>query len=103
MIIKYEIEAFCKEIEAKLDTLSDKAYDNAKNKLAVLNRINIEFMEYEDLMRKSAVKFLELKGNWLKQKGGRSLKEHVMKILYKRLRIPHQRPKRVLANVHKGK
>ena len=68
MIVTIEVEKFIQDIEAKLDTLNGKAYDNAKNKLAVLNRVNIEFMEYDDLMRKSAVKFLELKGNWLKQK-----------------------------------
>jgi hypothetical protein len=65
MIIKYEVEQFCKEIEAKLDTLTGKAYDNAKHKLNVLNRVNLEFMENDDLMRKSAVNFLELKGNKL--------------------------------------
>jgi hypothetical protein len=47
MIIKYEVEQFCNEIEAKLDTLNGKAYDNAKHKLNVLNRVNLEFMEVQ--------------------------------------------------------
>ena len=68
MIITVEIEQFCKDIEARLPSLEGKAYDNAKDKLNILNRVSLEFMEYEDLMRKSAVKFLELKGGYLTQK-----------------------------------
>ena len=52
MIIKYEIENFIKEIESKLPSLSGKAHEKALEKIAVLNRVNIEFMEYENLMRK---------------------------------------------------
>lgn len=54
MILKYEIEQFIQEIEKKLPTLKGKAYDAAKDKINILNRVNIEFMEYEDLMRKVA-------------------------------------------------
>ena len=55
MIIKYEIEQFLQEIENKLPQLSGIALEKALEKVAVLNRVNIEFMEYEDLMRKLAI------------------------------------------------
>mgnify|MGYP005992210391 CR=1 FL=1 len=54
MILKYELEQFINDIESKLPQLEGKAYDNAKDKIAILNRVNIEFMSYEDLMRKLA-------------------------------------------------
>ena len=55
MILQLEIEQFIKEIEAKLPKLDGKAYDSAKDKINILNRVNIEFMEYEDLLRKVAL------------------------------------------------
>jgi len=55
MLIKYELEAFCNDIEAKLPELSGKAHEKALEKISVLNRVNIEFMEYEDLLRKVAL------------------------------------------------
>ena len=55
MILKYEIEQFIQEIENKLPTLQGNAYDSAKDKINILNRVNIEFMEYEDLLRKVAL------------------------------------------------
>ena len=55
MIIKYEIEQFLQEIENKIPQLSGIALEKALEKVAVLNRVNIEFMEYEDLMRKLAI------------------------------------------------
>ena len=55
MIIKYEVELFIKEIEANLPKLSGKALENALDKISMLSRINIEFMDYEDLMRKLAL------------------------------------------------
>lgn len=54
MILKYEIEQFCKELEEKLPKLEGKQYEYWKDKVHILNRVNIEFMEYEDLMRKVA-------------------------------------------------
>ena len=54
MILKYEIEQFIQEIENKLPTLQGNAYDSAKDKINILNRVNIEFMEYEDLLKKVA-------------------------------------------------
>ena len=61
MIIKYELEQFCKDIESKLDSLQGKARENALEKLAVLNRVNIEFMEYEKLLRTMALQHNEMK------------------------------------------
>ena len=55
MIIKYEVELFIKEIEANLPKLTGKALENALDKISMLSRINLEFMEYEDLMRKLAL------------------------------------------------
>lgn len=80
MIIKYEIEQFCKDIEAKLDTLSGKAYDNAKDKIAILNRVHIEFMDYEDLMRKLALQNNDIKCDFMKMK--LQLREQQSKIDY---------------------
>ena len=68
MIIKYEIEQFIKEIEAKLPKLEDKAYESAKDKIHVLNRVNIEFMDYEDLLRKASIRISESRIAWLEQK-----------------------------------
>ena len=68
MIIKYEIEKFIQEIEKKLPQLNDKAYDAAKEKIAVLNRINIEFMDYEDLLRKASIRISQSDIKWLDQK-----------------------------------
>ena len=55
MILKYEIEQFIQEIENKLPTLQGNAYDSAKDKINILNRVNIEFTEYQDLLRKVAL------------------------------------------------
>jgi hypothetical protein len=55
MILKYEIEQFIQEIENKLPTLQGNAYDSAKDKINILNRVSIEFMEYEDLLKKVAL------------------------------------------------
>jgi hypothetical protein len=54
MIIKYELEQFVKELEEKLPNLDDKRYEYWKDKIAILNRVNIEFLEYEELLRKVA-------------------------------------------------
>lgn len=61
MIIKYELEQFAKEIESKVNSLQGKARENALEKLAVLNRVNIEFMEYEKLLRTMAIQHNEMK------------------------------------------
>lgn len=55
MIIKYEIEQFIKEIEESLQKLSGKQLEKWKERISVLNRVNLEFMEYEDLIRKLAI------------------------------------------------
>ena len=68
MILKIEIEKFIQEIEKKLPQLNDKAYDAAKEKIAVLNRINIEFMDYEDLLRKASIRISQSDIKWLDQK-----------------------------------
>ena len=68
MILKVEIEKFIQEIEKKLPQLNDKAYDAAKEKIAVLNRINIEFMDYEDLLRKASIRISQSDIKWLDQK-----------------------------------
>ena len=62
MIIKYEIEQFLQEIENKIPQLSGIALEKALEKVAVLNRVNIEFMEYEDLMRKLAIQHSKTMG-----------------------------------------
>lgn len=54
MILKIEIEKFIEDIEKKLPKLDGKAYESAKDKINILSRVSIEFMEYEDLMRKLA-------------------------------------------------
>ena len=66
MILKYEIEQFCKDIESKLPSLEGKAYENAKDKVHILNRVNIEFMEYEDLLRKLALQNNDIKCDYWK-------------------------------------
>ena len=68
MILKMEIEKFIQDIEKKLPQLNDKAYDAAKEKIAVLNRINIEFMDYEDLLRKASIRISQSDIKWLDQK-----------------------------------
>jgi hypothetical protein len=68
MILKVEIEKFIQDIEKKLPQLNDKAYDAAKEKIAVLNRINIEFMDYEDLLRKASIRISQSDIKWLDQK-----------------------------------
>jgi archaellum component FlaC len=68
MILKYEIEKFIQEIENKLPKLDGKAYDSAKDKIAILNRVNIEFMDYEDVMRKVSIQNSKIKIAWLEQK-----------------------------------
>lgn len=55
MILRYEIEKFINELEEKLPQLDDKRYQYWKDKIHILNRVNIEFMEYEDLLRKVAL------------------------------------------------
>lgn len=55
MIIKYEIEQFIKEIEEKLPSMKGKQLETWQDKIAILNRVNIEFMEYEKLLRKLAI------------------------------------------------
>ncbi len=66
MIITIEIEKFIQEIENKLPKLDGKAYDSAKDKINILSRVNIEFMEYEDLMRKLALQHNEIKAQAMK-------------------------------------
>lgn len=68
MILTIEIEKFIQEIENKLPNLTDKAYTSAKDKIAILNRVSIEFMEYEDLMRKVSIQNSKIKIAWLEQK-----------------------------------
>jgi len=66
MIIQIEIEQFCKELEDKLPNLDDKKFKYWKDKVTLLNRVSIEFMEYEDLMRKLALQHNEMKAATLK-------------------------------------
>ena len=66
MILTVEIEQFTKDIEEKLPQLEGKALQNAVDKVAVLNRVSIEFMEYEDLMRKLALQNNDYKSNYWK-------------------------------------
>lgn len=54
MIIKYEIEQFIKELEEKLPNLDDKRFNYWKEKIGILNRVSIEYMEYEELLKKVA-------------------------------------------------
>ena len=66
MIVSNEIEQFCKELEEKLPKLDEVKYKYWKDKVHLLNRVSIEFMEYEDLMRKLALNHNEYKCNYLK-------------------------------------
>ena len=87
MILKYELEAFCKEIEAKLPSLEGKAYENAKDKVHILNRVNIEFMDYEDLLRKLALQNNDIKCDyWKLQVQMRDMKSQ-LKAMEEELRI----------------
>ena len=86
MIVKYEIEEFCNDIEKKLPELEGKAYEKALEKIAILNRVNIEFMEYEDLLRKVAIQNSKAQIDYLKllkevdglKKELRTLKENIL-------------------------
>ena len=80
MILQMEVEQFIQEIEKKLPKLDGKAYESAKDKIAILNRVSIEFMEYEDLMRKLALQNNDIKCNYLKMQV--ELKDHKSKIDY---------------------
>ena len=55
MIVKYEIEQFIKELEEKLPNLQGKQKEYWLDKVAILNRVNYEFMDYENLLRKLAI------------------------------------------------
>ena len=66
MIVKYEIESFVNDIEKKLPELEGKAHEKALEKIAILNRVNIEFMEYEDLLRKVAIQNSKAQIDYLK-------------------------------------
>ena len=80
MIIRYEIEKFCQDIESKLPQLEGKAKENALDKIAILNRVNIEFMDYEKLLRKSALDYNSIKHGYLKQQI--EIKDLKSKIVY---------------------
>jgi len=66
MILTIEIEQFCKELEEKLPNLDDKKFKYWQDKVHLLNRISIEFMEYEDLMRTLALQHNEMKAKAMK-------------------------------------
>ena len=66
MILKYELENFCKDIEAKLPSLEGKQYEAAVDKIHILNRVNIEFMEYETLLRTMALQQNEMKASTMR-------------------------------------
>ena len=68
MIVSIEIEQFCKELEEKLPKLDDVKFKYWKDKVHLLNRVSLEFMEYEDLMRKVSKQNSEVKVAYLKQK-----------------------------------
>lgn len=67
MILNIEIEKFIHDIEKRLPNLEGTALQNAQDKIALLNRINLEFMDYEELLRKVALQNNQIKGENMKR------------------------------------
>jgi hypothetical protein len=67
MIIILEIEKFIQDIESRLPNLSGKAKENAQTKIAILDRVILEYMEYEGLLRKLAIDNNKWKGDSMKK------------------------------------
>jgi len=63
MILNVEIEKYCKELEEKLPGMDETRFKYWQDKVHLLNRIGIEFMSYEDLMRTLALQHNEMKAS----------------------------------------